>query len=227
MKRCLQTLLVSFIFLIVTSLVGYVAQYISLTFWWTFGIASGILVVGALLAVILRKNRLYKYFTIFINAVSMGFYLRSWYINRGFNNPLWLMLCVAMLATAYLFVIMLVSAIPRLQKFRFWFTTGFILLSITGYLLLVFLTATTWVSTLGYFGLIQLGFALSLSAKENERLTAWQLSSYSVALCAIIIAIIALGGDGLGDLFDGLGSGVDIGGKRDKKGLGDLNGKTK
>lgn len=219
MKRCLQTLAVSFAFLIVTSVVGYSAQYIPLDFWWIFGIASGILAVGAVLAVILRKKRAYKYAAIFINAVAMGFYLRSWYINRGFNNPLWLMLCMALLATAYLFVIMLVAAIPRLEKFRFWFITGFVLLSFVGYLLLVFLTKTTWVSTLGYFGLIQLGFAVSLSAKENGKLTAWLLSSYSVALCASIILIIALGGDGLDCLFDGLG-GLGGNGKKDKK-MGD------
>lgn len=59
---------------------------------------------------------------------------------------------------------------------------------------------------MGYFGLIQIGFALSLTAKEDNKLSAWQWSSYTVLLCAVIILIIALGGDGLDGLFDGLGS---------------------
>lgn len=211
MKRCLQTLAVSFAFLLITSLVGYFARFIPLDFWWVFGIASGILVLGAVVAIVLRKRQWVKIVTIFVNAVAMGFYLRSWYINRGFDNPLWLIVCMALLASAYLFVVMLLATIPKLEKYRFWFSVGFVLLSIVGYILILVLTdiydvTLTWVSTLGYFGLIQIGFALSLTAKEDNKLSAWQWSSYTVLLCAVIILIIALGGDGLDGLFDGLGS---------------------
>lgn len=107
MKRCLKTLGVTFIFLVITSVVGYAASFIPLGFWEIFGIASGILIASVLLSVLLRKSAGIKIAAMLLNAISMGFYLRSWYINRGFDNPLWLMLCVALLASVYLLIFIL------------------------------------------------------------------------------------------------------------------------
>ena len=215
MKRCLQTLLVSVCFLFTTSIVGWVTKYIPLGFWWIFGIATGILLVGIIFTIALWKNATYKLISVFVNAVSMGFYLRSWYIFRGFDNPLWLMLCVSLLAAAYLFVFILPLYIDALNRHYGWYLLIFTILSIAGYVCLVIFTKTTWVSTLGYYGLLQLGFimCLSLDASNKRNLyESWQYSSYTVAVCAVIILIIVLSvtagdGDVPDGIFDGLGSG--------------------
>lgn len=209
MKRCLQTLLVSVCFLFTTSLVGWAAQFIPLGFWKIFGIATCILIVGAVLTAAFWKNPTYKLISVFINAVSMGFYLRSWYINRGFNNPLWLMLCVSLLAAAYLFVFILPLYIDAVNRHYGWYLLVFTVLSVAGYVCLVVLTKTTWVSTLGYYGLLQLGFIMTMSMDASNKKNlyeSWQAASYTVAVCAVIILIIALsvaeGGDGLENAFD-------------------------
>ena len=210
MKRCLQTLAVSLVFLIVASVVGYMGRFIPLDFWWIFGIATAILVVSVILSLALRKNPTYKLISVFINAVSMGFYLRSWYINRGFDNALWLMLCVSLLAAAYMFVFILPLYIDAINRHYGWYLLLFTVLSIVGYVCLVVLTKTTWVSTLGYYGLLQLGFIMTMSMDGSNRLklyNSWKVASYTVAVCAVIILIIVLGGDAAGDFLDGFSGG--------------------
>lgn len=210
MKRCLQTLLISICFLFTTSVVGWTAQFITLGFWHIFVIGTVILVASIVLSLTCRKTASVKLITVFINAVSMGFYLRSWYINRGFNNPLWLMLCVSLLAAAYLFVFILPLYIDALNRHYGWYLLIFTILSIIGYVCLVVFTKTTWVSTLGYYGLLQLGFIICMSMEggSKSRLYAsWQVASYTVIVCAIIILLIVVGGDGVDGLFDGLGGG--------------------
>lgn len=213
MKRCLQTLAVSLAFLIVTSIVGYVGRFIPLEFWWIFGVATIVLAVGLIFTIVLRKNRTYKLVSLFINAVAMGFYLRSWYINRGFDNPLWLMLCVSLLAAVYLFVFILPLYIDAINRHYGWYLLIFTILSIAGYICLVVFTKTTWVSTLGYYGLLELGFIMTMSMDGKNKFklyTSWQVASYTVIVCAVIILIIVLGGDAAGDFLDGF-SGVDDG----------------
>ncbi|MDE7454594.1 MAG: hypothetical protein K2M64_02055 [Clostridia bacterium] len=216
MKRCLQTLAISLAFLTVTSIVGYVARFIPLDFWWIFGIATAILVVGLIFTIALWKRTAFKLVTVFINAVAMGFYLRSWYINRGFDNPLWLMLGISLLASVYMFVFMLPLYINAINRHYGVYLTLFTILSLIGYVCLVVLTKTTWVSTLGFFGLLELGFIMCMSIdapNKHKLLQSWQYASYTVVLCAIIILVIVLsvteGGDGL---LDGLDFDVNGGG---------------
>lgn len=203
MKRSLLTLGVSAAFLAVTSVVGYFASYIPLGFWELFAVATSVLVAGAVLAISLRDKASVKVVTLIINAVSMGMFIRCWYINRNYDNPLWLMLSVSLLAALYLAVFMLPLIIPIVRRHCAIYLLVFIILSIAGYVCLIVFTKTTWVSTLGYFGILQLGFCIALlyNGGDSNMLRSFQLASYSVALCAIIIAVIALGGDGL----DGLG----------------------
>lgn len=214
MKRCLQTLAVSLAFLIVTSIVGYVGRFIPFDFWGIFAIATFILCVGLIFTIVLRKNRVYKLISLFINAVAMGFYLRSWYINRGFDNPLWLMLCVSLLAAAYLFVFILPLYIDGINRHYGWYLLIFTVLSIAGYVCLVVFTKTTWVSTLGYYGLLELGFIMTMSMDGNNKIklyTSWQVASYTVIVCAVIILIIVLGGDA-GDFLSGIDGDIVGGG---------------
>ena len=214
MKRCLKTLAVSLAFLILTSVVGYFAKYIPLDFWGVFGIASGILVIGVIISAVFWKRRRLKIVSIFINAVSMGFYLRSWYINRCFDNPLWLMLCMSLLASAYLLLFILPLYIDAINRHYGWYLLTFTILSLGGYISLVVFTKTTWVSTLGYYGLLELGFIMTMSMDGKNKFklyTSWQVASFTVIVCVVIILIIVLGGDGAGDFLDGF-SGGDLSG---------------
>lgn len=220
-KRVLITFGVSAAFLAVVSVVGFLAKYIPLDFWGIIAVASAIFVAGTVLAVTLRKHTIVTVVTLALNAISMGFYLRAWYINRGFDNPLWLILLVTLLASLYMLVYVLPLFIPVLREHCAWYSIAFVVLSIAGYICLIVFTKTTWVSTLGYFGILQLGFSFALLYNSEEKsctLRSLQIASYSVAICAIIIIIIALGGDGL-DGLDGLGDGLFLGGssKKEKK----------
>lgn len=197
MFRILRTVVASFLFLAVTSIVGYVAYFFNITdFWIMFGIASGVLVAGILIGFIKRTSA--KIVSFFVNAVSMGFFLQSWYINRGFQNSIWLMLGVAALAVAYMIVFALPLLIPAVNRHYGIYITVFVLLSLGGYVALVVLTTTTWVSTLGYFGLLQLSFIVGSSfdcSDFDDEIRALWLSSYSIVVCAAIILAIVMGGD--------------------------------
>ena len=221
MKKTLITFLVSLAFLVITSLVCWVIGFAHLTFWGTFGIGAGILVLG--IVVLFTLGRFapvsIEIAVTVLNAVAMGFFLRSWYLNREFDNPLWLMMCVCLLASAYYLIYFLPLLIRPINRHYGWYLLVFTLLSIVGYILLVILTKTTWVSTLGYFGLLQLGFIISLSfsGRREQQLNALLVSSYSVLLCALIILVIVMGGDGMDcDCCDGFGS-VDSPVARKKK----------
>ncbi|MCH5159408.1 MAG: hypothetical protein J1F66_00985 [Clostridiales bacterium] len=214
LKRCLTTLLVSILFLFATSVVAYFAQYIPLGFWGMFGIASGVLFLGFVMVLLTRRYNFVKLIIVALNSVAMGFYLRSWYINRGFNNSLWLMLAVSLLASVYFVVFLLPLLIPALNRRYGWYLLAFTLLSIVGYVLLVVLTKTTWVSTLGYYGILQLGFIISLSFKcdsREELYNSFLASSYSVAVCAIIILIIVVSDGNALEGLDFLSGGFDSG----------------
>lgn len=213
MKKILITFLVSLAFLVVTAVVCWAIGFANLSFWTAFGIGAGILLVGIIMLFSLGHFApiSFKIAVTAVNAIAMGFFLRAWYINRGFDNPLWLMLCVCLLATAYYLIYLIPLFIPAISRHYGWYLLVFFILSIVGYLLLVLLTTTTWVSTLGYFGLLQLGFIISLSldGKQEKHLNALLVSSYSVFVCAVIILMIVLigagGGDGCDCSCDGCG----------------------
>ncbi|MCM1195275.1 MAG: hypothetical protein NC099_05105 [Corallococcus sp.] len=221
-KRGLYTVAVSAIFLIITSVVGFLFSFVPTGMWETFGIASAVFAVGIILSLTVRRRKSVKYVVIFINAIAMGIYLRSWYIDRKFSNPLWMILAVAVLATAYLLLIVAVVCLIKNPKARLWTAVAFVMVSVVAYILLVILTTTSWVSTLGFFGLLQIGFAFSLFSKEESLVASWQIASYTVALCAVIILVIALGGDGLDGLFDGAATAADSQ-KKNNDGFGPLD----
>lgn len=231
MKRLGRTILASFLFLTVCSLVGYFAYFTKITRFWTmFGIASGVLAVGIIVG--LFKHKACKIVAFFVNAVSMGFYLQSWYIARGFmNNSVWLMLGVAGLAVAYTVLFALPLLIPAVSRHYGVYVTLFVLLSLGGYIALVVCTKTTWVSTLGYYGILQLSFILGSSFSCNDledEIRALWVSSYSIIICAAIILLVVIsGGDGCDGCGDGCDCSCDGGGRGHSRGVASpLTGKT-
>ena len=209
MKRVMITTLFCFLFLVVSSVTAFLLRYANnIGIGAMFGIASGILVLGILLHVLLRKKNKLKLIPFFVNAVSMGAYLRSWYIFRGFDNALWLIVLTAALASAVILVFALFLLIPKIREHYGIFLLVFVLLLLATYILLVIFTQNTWVSTLGFYGIVALSFVLGLSIGANAEtfpFSSLVWSSYSIAICAIIIAVIVLsegdGLDGVADLF--------------------------
>lgn len=206
MKRIFRTVAASFLFLAVVSLTGYLARFCIEKFWTAFGVGCGVLALGV--AVGLIKNVYAKCVSFLVNAVSMGFFLRAWYLNRNFDNSLWLMLGVAALAVGYMLVFALPLLIPALNKHYKIYLAVFVVLSLGAYMALLCLTKTTWVSTLGFFGILQMSFILGSSFRCDDRddeIVALWISSYSIVVCAAIILVVALGGDGC----DGCDCGCD------------------
>lgn len=204
MKRLFHTILASALFLALCSVVGYCAYFFNIkNFWIMFAIASAVFVLGVIFALVKRTSC--KVIAFFVNAVAMGLYIQSWYIYRGFENSLWLMLAVSAVAVAYLVLFFLPLLIPFVNRHYGWYAAVFVGLSLVGYVLLLCLTQTTWVSTLGYYGILQLGFVLGCSFSCNDiddEIHALLASSYSVAVCAVLILLTVLGGDGC-DCADG------------------------
>lgn len=197
MKKITNSMLVSFVFLATIAVVAYLADLAHLDeFWWAFVIATALIVVGILLLFI--KKPQIKPLVIAINAISMGFYLRSWYINRGLDNSLLLMLGVVALAVLYMVVFVLPLLIPFVNRHYGWYLLIFVILSLGGYVCLLAFTKTTWVSTLGYFGIIQLAFIMGLSfdtTDNDEQISSYLISSYSVLVCGVVILLLVLSAD--------------------------------
>ena len=198
MKRVCFTFLASFVFLAVTSLTGYAAYFFNISnFWIMFGIASGVFVAGIALGFV--KHVAAKIVAFFVNAVAMGFYLQSWYVNRGFDNSLWLMLGVAALAAAYMLVYVLPLFIPAVNRHYGVYLLIFVLLSLAGYVVLLCFTKTTWVSTLGFYGILQLSFIMGCSFSDvsdfDDQVQVWLVSSCSLLVCAALILMAALGSE--------------------------------
>ncbi len=223
------TILFSFLFLSLTSVTAFLLRYVHIfEVWAMFGLASGILVIGIVSHILLRKTNKLKLIPFFINAVSMGAYLRSWYIFRGFDNPLWLTVLVAAAASSILLVFVVFLLIPKINDHYGIYTLVFVLVALAVYILLVIFTQNTWVSTLGYYGIIVVAFIIGLSLmpySETFPYSTLVWSSYSIVVCAIIIAIIVLGGDGLDGLDGGdfAASGWDSPIKKKKKSKGNVD----
>ncbi len=200
------TILFSFLFLTVTSVTAFVLRYVHIfDVWAMFGLASGILAIGIVLHIVLKKKNALKLIPFFVNAVSMGAYLRSWYIFRGFDNPLWMTVLIAAAASSILLLFVAFLLIAKINNHYGIYTLIFILTALAVYILLIIFTQNTWVSTLGYYGIIVVAFIIGLSIQPNSETFPYSTlvwSSYSIVVCAIIIAIIVLGGDGF-DGFDG------------------------
>lgn len=130
--------------------------------------------------------------------MAMGVYLRSWYKLRGLENSLWVLLLVAVAAAAVLAGYALLIKIRVLRLHYKWFLPAFCVLGLAGYVTLLVLTKTAWLSTFGFYGILVIAFILSLSEKETNADSYFNhlvLASYSIIVCAVIILIIALEGD--------------------------------
>ncbi len=207
MKKISIVSAVSFLFLFLCSVTAKLSGLIfTAEFILPLVIGIAILLFSGIGALIVQENIKGNTVCFFINAVGMGFIIRSWYILRGLENPIYIMALISLACVVYLWCFFAIFRIPFIRKSRAASLMTAVLLlalSLTVYILLVVKTKTTFVSTLGYYMLIELAFiyAMSLSAStKNELIRNLTLSTYSVFAVAFIVIVFAvlalLGGDG-------------------------------
>ena len=103
MRKLSYLTLFSIVFLffsaIVTSLTGMIHFKSA---WVPLIIAFAILILSTVLSVVCRDNLNGKsLFMTALNSIALGFAIRAWYIFRNINNPVWVLLPVALAASAY------------------------------------------------------------------------------------------------------------------------------
>ncbi len=205
MKKISIVSLASFIFLLLCSGIAVILDGLLENQVAALIIGCAILIVSALLAFILKESNLMNIICFLLSSVSMGFLLRAWYINRGFDNSFGLMAFISFGAVLYLWIFFALSKIPfvhRSKKTYIALCVFYAALSIGLYIAAVIFTKTTYVSTFGFYMIIEFAFifAMSLEVNEpNELIRNLTLSTYSVFGVALIVAVFvilaALGGD--------------------------------
>lgn len=221
MKKISLVSIASLIFLSLCSLVGWAFRYVS------FNDAVAYVVIGLVICVlsgiilfVLRKKSSIIYLIFYlINAFALGLCIRGWYIYRGFDNPLWMMLLISLISTLYLWVFYLLLFVPIFNINYTAFTIIFMILSIIVYVLVVIFTKTTFVSTYGWYMIIEIAFIFALSIKNDDNKQLFKyvvISTYSVIVVAIFMLLIMLSGDGIDLSFDGIGV-SDLSSSREKR----------
>ena len=145
-----------------------------------------------------------------VNAVSLGLCIRSWYIYRNFDNELWVMLLISLACVIYLMIFYLLLYIPAIEKIFNIYLWVFLISTLVSYLIVMSLSETTFISTFGYFVIIEIAFIFAMCKTQNTTQRLFRdivLSTYSVFFVAILIALIMLGADSL----DGIDPSLDMG----------------
>lgn len=207
MKKISIVSLASFVFLMLSSTVAFLGKFIFDEPVAPLVIGCIILLVSGILAFVIKESTPVNILCFFISSLAMGCLIRAWYNLRHIENGMVTMILVSLSLVLYLWVFFALSRIPfiRHNKTAFIiFGIIFVLLSVAAYIYLVFNTDTTYLSTIGYYAIIEFAFifAMSLEAHTREDLIRnLTLSTYSVFAVAIIVAVFVvlalLGGDGM------------------------------
>ena len=205
MKKITLVSLASFIFLLICSAVAVLLEGVLTDAFVALMIGVAILVVSGVLAFVIKESVKINILCIALSSIAMGVLIRAWYINRGFDNSFAVMTVISLGAVLYLWVFFALSKIPFIHKSKAAYTCLCILytiLSVVFYFLVMLNTETTFVSTCGYYMIIELAFIFAMSLEVNnkkELLRNLTLSTYSVFIVAIIAGVVILaalaGGD--------------------------------
>ena len=222
MKKISFVSLLSLLFLSLCSFVGYFLRFINFDSFWVPLIFGGfMMIISGIVKIIAKKNMVANIICFFVNAIALGLCLRSWYIFREFDNELWVMLLVSIASVIYLLIFYLLLYIPFFNKHFNVYIWVFLILSFIGYLLVMILTKTTFVSTFGYYMIIEIAFIFAMCRKQETFKQVFldiTVSTYSVIIVAIIMALLMSGADGLdGFDFGGGGEGSNFTSPKNKK----------
>lgn len=202
MKKLIQVSIVSFIFLLVASITAFGLSFVDYdraTIFLAIGI--GIIVVSGIASIWGDKRTWLNAICFVLCAIALGCCIRAWYLYRGFENHLWILALVSLSCVVYLWIFYALSLIKPFQNhFRAFFWTMF-LLSLVAYVLIVIFTKTTYVSTFGYYMIVEVSFMFPLYAKSSSNKQTFRhitLATLSVFVVAGLIAIFMASGE-----FDG------------------------
>ncbi len=211
MKKILLVSIGSCLFLAISSVAAYFLRYSGITQKWAMlGIGVGILALSGILAIFAKERTPLNVVCFILSGIALGFCIRGWYIFRKFDNGLPVMLLVSVACVAYLWVFYLLLYIPFLERHVTAYLLTYVSLSLVGYILVMAFTKTTYVSTFGYYMIVEIAFMFALCCDAydmQELIRLLTISTYSVLIVAVIIALMMLGGDGFdldGDIFSGL-----------------------
>ena len=224
-KKALTVNIAALVFLFLCSLTAYAVGKFPTDATTALIVGGVVLVIGGICALLAGRVWFSSIPAYLLSAVAMGFSIRAWYVFRGFNNPLWLMLLVSLGATLCLWLFWALSQIRAFKEHADLFTVVYVLLSLIAYLVVMLTTKTTYVSTFGYYMLVEIAFLIAMRAEwedTRELLRTLSVSAFSVfALVAVAVSLIAiavLSGDGDfdADLCECVDC-LDIGDARKKK----------
>ena len=205
MKKITIVSAISFLFLLVCSLVARLTVNLFDNVKSPLIIGVSILAFSGLLALIVRETTSVNIICALISAVAMGFVVRAWYILRGLENSILIMALISLGAVVYLWIYFAVIRLPVIRESEgatVAVSAIYVVISIAIYLLLVFGTNTSFVSTIGFYAFIELSFIFAMSLEVNnpkELIRNLTISTYSVLIVAIVVAVFAIAAAGGGD----------------------------
>ena len=206
MKKISIVSLFSFLFLFLASVVAYVLGFVNFEHAWVpLVIGVAILIVSGLVALVVKRIVGVNVLCSIISAVALGFMIRSWYVFRGFENALWILVCVSLACVVYLWAVFGLAHLPFARNHPKIFLLIVVLVSLAGYVCLLIFTQTTFVSTFGYYMIVEIAFLFAMfvtSDSVRKLIRNLTLSTYSVFIVAIIIAIMILSEGEVGIDFD-------------------------
>ena len=220
MKKITIVSLASFLFLFVSSLVAILTRYVFKSAETALMVGVIVLIASAVFSLCTDEKIKLNLLCFAASSVAMGVLLRAWYIVREFDNTFLTMLAVSFSVVLYLWTFFALSRIPLFRKSHLAygiFCVCFIALSATLYFIIMANTKTTYVSTFGYYMIVELGFILAMSFRADspeELMKNLTHSTYSIFVVAIIIAVFVIIAATAGDCDCDCGScdGCDCGG---------------
>ncbi len=229
MKKLKIVSFLSFGFLLLASVVTFgLKNTYFVNPWLPLIIGGVILLFSGLAAIIGKKSTVINLICYAVSGVALGFCIRAWYMYRGFDNPFWVLVLVSLVCVSYLWVAFALSRLPFAQAHPALFVILLLVVSLAAYICLVIFTKTTYVSTFGYYMIVEIAFLFAMFTEcesTKELIRHVTLSTYSVAVVILLIALMLLAGDGADFDLDLSLDGLDFGGgKKDKKGnTGDIS----
>lgn len=209
MKKFSTILIMSFIFFLIPCIVANILPYVPIDkFVQSYYPAASPLFIGiiiltfsGLFSIFIRKITWLNivYFT--LNAIALGFCIRSWYVFKGFETPALLIFLTPFACVSYILIFFALAHIPFFSKhFKVFFWLFFIFTVVISSIFVIVYNSD-FLSVLGYFLLLNLGFIKALCVKTKHLkalIRKITVSSYSVYFIAIIILIAILSdGDGI------------------------------
>ena len=199
MSKIKSALVFSFAFFTLASVVAYLLGFLSFASpWIPLGIGVVLMIFAGAYEFISEYSLIMNIVCSVVNSVALGFCVRAWYTFREFNNGKVTMLLLALSCVVYILLFCLPLFIPFIEhhvKLHFWI---FVVLSLAVYICLLFTTKTTYLSTFGFYSIVNVLFILAMcrdSRNIRSFIRKMTLSTSGVALVAVIIAVLMFDGD--------------------------------